>query len=183
MPGYQRGIWAREIEPVQRVPGMGSGSRDNRSVGPAKAGAHNHRPRLLKEAVSHLAKAIGAWGYRSRIGARCRSLVRDDGGGFAGAVARLRFDFQTAGGMRPRSRGSMRPRFASISPTFGEEGAGKAGCRLHPWVPCKESTGVGPQVNRRHPGFPCAMGYGLLRALPGDRAFLPPSSAGCFPRT
>jgi hypothetical protein len=26
------------------------------------------------------------------------------------------------------------------------EGAGKAGCRLHPWVPCKKSTGVGPQV-------------------------------------
>jgi len=81
---------------------MGSGSRDNRSVGPAKAGAHNHRPRLLKEAVSHLAKAIvakaiGAWGYRSRIGARCRSLARTTVEDLAGAVARLRFDFQTAG--------------------------------------------------------------------------------------
>src|SRR6201996_9400309 len=40
-----------------------------------------------------------------------------------------------------------------------------------------ESTGVGPQVNRSEPGFPCAVVYGLLRALPGDRAFLPPSSA------
>src|SRR4029077_11190385 len=76
-----------------------------------------------------------------RIGARYRSLVRDDGGGFAGAVARLRFDFQTAGGMRPRSRGSMRPRFASISPTFGEEGAGKAGCRLHPMGPVQRKHG------------------------------------------
>src|SRR6185312_9135756 len=28
-------------------------------------------------------------------------------------------------------------------------------------------------------GFPCAVVYGLLRALPGDRALLPPSSARC----
>src|ERR1700732_10621 len=32
------------------------------------------------------------------------------------------------------------------------------------------------QVQRRQSGFPCAVGYGFLRALPGDRAFLPPSS-------
>ena len=63
------------------------------------------------------------------------------------------------------------------------EGAGKAGCRLHPWVPCKESTGAGPQVNRKHPGFPCAVVYGLLRAPPGDRAFLPPSLRDVTRRT
>src|SRR5579863_6133952 len=28
-------------------------------------------------------------------------------------------------------------------------------------------------------GIPCAMVYGLFRALPGDRACLPPSPAGC----
>src|SRR6516165_12011198 len=39
----------------------------------------------------------------------------------------------------------------------------------------QKSTGVGPQVNRSNTGFPCAVVYGLLRALPGDRAFLPPS--------
>ena len=42
-----------------------------------------------------------------------------------------------------------------------------------------ESTGVGPQVNRSNAGFPCAVVYDLLRALPGDRAFLPPSPARC----
>jgi hypothetical protein len=31
----------------------------------------------------------------------------------------------------------------------------------------QKSTGVGPQVNRSNAGFPCAMVYGLLRALPG----------------
>ena len=34
------------------------------------------------------------------------------------------------------------------------------------------------QAQRRHPGIPCAMVYGLYRALPGDRACLPPSPAG-----
>jgi hypothetical protein len=36
-------------------------------------------------------------------------------------------------------------------------------------------------VNRSNAGFPRAVVYGLLRALPGDRAFLSPSSArrGC----
>src|SRR6476469_3866866 len=34
----------------------------------------------------------------------------------------------------------------NVLPSQSTEGAGKAGCRLHPWVPCKKSTGVGPQV-------------------------------------
>src|SRR5258708_24516639 len=73
----------------------------------------------------------------------------------------------------------MRPRFASTSPTFGEEGAGKAGCALHPRSrvqKCTKKTHTSIQVQRRQSGFPCAVVYGLLRALPGDRAFLPPSS-------
>jgi hypothetical protein len=56
------------------------------------------------------------------------------------------------------------------------EGAGKAGCRLHPWVPCNKkhggrttgSTGITP-------AFPAQWFYGFLRALLGDRALLPPS--------
>src|SRR6202040_1277839 len=39
---------------------------------------------------------------------------------------------------------------------------------------CKK-THTSIQVQRRQSGFPCAVVYGLLRALPGDRAFLPPS--------
>jgi len=35
------------------------------------------------------------------------------------------------------------------------------------------------QVQRKHSGLPCAMAWRLIRALPGDRAFLPPSSAWC----
>ena len=32
--------------------------------------------------------------------------------------------------------------------------------------------------HRKHPAFPTQWFYGLYRALPGDRAFLPPSFAG-----
>src|ERR1700760_4680288 len=33
-----------------------------------------------------------------------------------------------------------------------------------------------------HPAFPAQWFYGLLRDLPGDRAFLPPSPPGSLPR-
>ncbi len=75
---------------------------------------------------------------------------------------------------RPHSRGIRRPSFGSFSPLTKTKGAGKAGCTLHPRSRVQfahqkrahEHTG-----QRRHPGFPCAMGYGLLRALPGERLF------------
>src|SRR3981189_3043315 len=41
--------------------------------------------------------------------------------------------------MRSCSRRAMRPRFASASPSFRTEGAGKAGCRLHPRSCAKEA--------------------------------------------
>ena len=83
--------------------------------------------------------------------------------------------------MRPHSRGAMRPRLASASPSLGTEGAGKAGCRLHPRSCAKKRTS-GPQVQPDHSGFPRTMVYGLLRALLGDRACLPPSPSGLMIR-
>jgi hypothetical protein len=59
-----------------------------------------------------------------------------------------------------------------------KEGAGKTGCALHPRSrvqKCETKTHTSIQVQRRHSGLPCAVVYGLFRALPGDRAFLPPS--------
>src|SRR6266851_5549793 len=41
---------------------------------------------------------------------------------------------------------------------------------------CTRKTHTSIQVQRRQSGFPCAVVYGLLRALSGERAFLPPSS-------
>jgi hypothetical protein len=61
-----------------------------------------------------------------------------------------------------------------------QEGAGNAGRPMRPQAACAEigveSTRVG-QVTPESSGIPRAMVYGLLRALPGDRAFLPPSPA------
>jgi hypothetical protein len=91
------------------------------------------------------------------------------------------FSFQTAASFantpkRPAAR--IAPELCQNHPP--EEGVGNAGCPLHPWAPCEVSTGVGPQVHRESPGIPARNGFnGFLRALPGDRAFLSPSSARC----
>jgi hypothetical protein len=58
--------------------------------------------------------------------------------------------------------------------------------RAAPAVSCAKmhkKTHTSIQVQRRQSGLPCAMVYGLLRALPGDRAFLPPSPHGYFHAT
>src|SRR5882757_2308452 len=50
--------------------------------------------------------------------------------------------------------------------------------RAAPAVSCArmhKKTHTSIQVQRRQSGFPCAVVYGLFRALLGDRAFLPPS--------
>ena len=52
------------------------------------------------------------------------------------------------------------------------EGAGKAGCALHPRSRvqfAQKNAHTSIQVQRRASGLPCAVGYGLLRALPGER--------------
>jgi hypothetical protein len=59
------------------------------------------------------------------------------------------------------------------------EGAGNAGRALHPWPPVQqESTGVSNQGHTAIVRHSLRDGFnGLLRALPGDRALLPPSPA------
>jgi hypothetical protein len=83
-----------------------------------------------------------------------------------------------------RSRNTMRPSFAiNVRP-----GKGAGACDPQertqgmPGVRCtrgsgKKCPGVVPQVHRLQPAFPARWFYGLFRALPGDRAFLPPSLA------
>jgi hypothetical protein len=77
----------------------------------------------------------------------------------------------------PPSRGATRPSCAGIiRPKI--EGVGNAGCPPHP-QPRVQS--VGSTRGSRHrstgtPGIPARNGFnGFLRALPGDRACLPPS--------
>src|SRR3984957_1976463 len=74
----------------------------------------------------------------------------------------------------------MRPSLAMNFLTLRSEGAGNAGRPMRPIAACAmvvvERTRVS-QVTPESPGSPRAMVYGLFRALPGDRAFLPPSPA------
>jgi len=79
-----------------------------------------------------------------------------------------------------RSRGAMRPSCAFIFRPL--EGVGNAGCPLHPrprvHFVLVERTRVTTSTPES-PGIPARNGFnGLCRALPGDRALLPPSSRG-----
>jgi hypothetical protein len=98
---------------------------------------------------------------------------------FASAPSGLRghgFKFQTAPCVDTvsRSRGSSRPRFAGISLDPPIRGCGECRAPMRRGKKCMRSN-HGHTGNTRHPR---AMVYGLLRALPGDRALLPPSLAG-----
>src|SRR5712675_281068 len=76
-----------------------------------------------------------------------------------------------------RSRRMFYARFNLAASALTTEGAGNAGCALHPWPPVqKKSTGVSNQGYTASAGIPCTMVLRLIRALPGDRALLPPSS-------
>src|SRR5207247_2286358 len=63
------------------------------------------------------------------------------------------------------------------------EGAGKTGCLLHPrsrvrFAQTKLHTSI--QGSGNTPAFPAQWLYGLLRALPGERLFLPLSPSRSF---
>jgi len=86
-------------------------------------------------------------------------------------------------GTASRSRRRFRASFALTSCPWNSEGAGNAGrlMRPQPRVQCRKAhelvTTVTPEITRHSPrnGF-----NGVLRALPGDRAFLSPSSADIY---
>ena len=58
------------------------------------------------------------------------------------------------------------------------EGAGNAGCAVHPRPRVQKKAHALATTGTPHqPAFPARWFYGLYRALPGDRALLPPSFA------
>jgi hypothetical protein len=70
--------------------------------------------------------------------------------------------------MTSRSRDSIRPRFEKNSLPSKSEGAGNAGCALHPRsrVQNGEGTHTSKQVQRRHSDIPCAMALRLISCSP-----------------
>jgi hypothetical protein len=77
----------------------------------------------------------------------------------------------------------MRPRFGRTFRPRNTEGVGNAGCPMHPrprvHFVLVERTRVTTSTPES-PGIPARNGFnGFLRALPGDRAVLPPSLTDC----
>jgi hypothetical protein len=72
----------------------------------------------------------------------------------------------------PRSRGVICPSFARSTALATMEGAGKAGCRPHPWLACEKARGRTTGTSRTS-GLPCAMALRIIRALLGDRLDCP----------
>src|SRR6202166_594974 len=73
----------------------------------------------------------------------------------------------------------FRARFGLLVPPSHSEGAGNAGRPMRPIAACAMSVVERTRVSQVTPetsGIPRAMVYGLCRTLPGDRAFLSPSS-------
>ena len=81
------------------------------------------------------------------------------------------------------SRDALRPRFVFIFRPLQSEGAGNAGCALHPrsrvrLVLSRLHTSI--QGSGEHPTFPAQWLYGLCRALPGDEFLMTPSPPVSF---
>src|SRR5215207_5782813 len=78
------------------------------------------------------------------------------------------------------SRGMFSPEFCKSIVPLRTEGAGNAGCTLHPRSRVPRTAHLAHtsiQVSGNTPTSPAQWLYGLLRALPGERALLPPSLA------
>jgi hypothetical protein len=139
------------------------------------------RPNKLHQKAGHmdasdpirLQKTLAARGpstYGSRVARSLSSGARSrDPVACPGRRGRARHDCSF-------SRHEMSELLEMNRPRNQKEGAGNAGCALHPWPPVqKESTGVSNQGYTATAGIPCAMVLRLIRDLPGDHAWLPPS--------
>jgi len=85
--------------------------------------------------------------------------------------------FRTIEDITSRSRDANAPELCLNHVPQLKEGAGNAGCPLHP-QPCVRMKKAHKQVTTgtpNNPTFPARRCYGFLRALSGDRALLPPS--------
>jgi len=83
--------------------------------------------------------------------------------------------------MRSHSRDMVCPGFANSLLPLEQRAQGKPGADGTRSPRAKKSTGVELQVQPNNPGFPRAMVLRLIRALPGEAAFLAPVVSGILP--
>jgi len=129
-------------------------------------------PVIASEAKQSIERHVGKRALRKKAGLlrgachraalRADPLARNDGGTHLRDLA-ARFARGFSGSFRP----------------LQSEGAGNAGRPMRPIAAramvVVERTRVSQVTPAKHPAFPAQWFYGLLRALPGDRAFLSPS--------
>jgi hypothetical protein len=99
------------------------------------------------------------------------------------ALPTLQIQFPTArssAAMASRSRRASRASFADVPSPGDQRAQGMPGARCARSLVCeiKKHTSKSPRSRRIRPAFPAQWFYGLYRALPGDRACLPPSPRG-----
>jgi hypothetical protein len=92
------------------------------------------------------------------------SLGRDDSGMICGFIA---------SGRKP-SRGVIAPGLCILRRPSDNKGAGKAGCRPHPWPASNKKAGGSYHRFGRTSGLPCAMALRLIARSPWGPGFLAP---------
>jgi hypothetical protein len=113
---------------------------------------------------------------------------RDDSGGVRFECGRSQLGlrtstdlrFQTARCVQPQLRdlaAHAREFILNVQPSWDQRVQGKPDAQCTRSLACEviKHTSVVTAGSPEKPGLPCAMVYGLFRALPGDRALLPPS--------
>jgi hypothetical protein len=89
-----------------------------------------------------------------------------------------RNDVEThARAFRDANRARVMPKTSAPLRSEGAGNAGRSDSARSLVCEIKKHTSIVTTVTPDSPGIPYAMVYGLYRALPGDRAFLPPSPA------
>jgi hypothetical protein len=198
IPGWSQGnsrFRARLCEPPRNDATRHCEERsDEATHGPSFRGDAKHRARNLEIprcAIAHLRSAPSDHPGMTKVGLLPRECAADDRlrdeaihSSFARRNGLLRFarnDVAQISNTTPRSRGARRPRFCKNRSRLDKQRAqGKPGAQCTRSLAC--------EINRAHershhrftgnrPAFPAQWFYGLLRALPGDQALLPPSPA------
>jgi hypothetical protein len=77
-------------------------------------------------------------------------------------------------------RGARRTRAMPTRDPRKQRAQGMPGAGRNPWPACRQKAGGSHHRSSRTSGIPCAMGLRFIRDLPGERLFLPPSSARCW---
>ena len=134
------------------------------------------RPGQAKREPGSIRRALSFWARRRR------PSVPTNAGGYGSLLSQGRRKRIQMSDSR-RSIATPRRDASELCMNFfrpEERAQGNAGCPLHPQSVCKgRKHTVVTTGTPEHPAFPAQWFYGLFRALPGDRAFLPPSSADC----